>query len=240
MPEPSTSGKSCACPPSNGSPSTVPWKSMITRSPLWLGRGLCGRREVARPLGEVGQRLGHRLVVDRRDRPGQLDRLQIDLGDLGQDLERHGELEIGALVERGDLDLGPQRRPQLVIADRLLRALVDRLLDHLAHHRAAVLLAQQGDRHLARPEAGHPDGPAELAQAAADPVLDLVGVDDDLVFALQSVRRQFGNLHRPSPASCDRCRPLPAPPGANPHVGPAEGRGAGGGTRTPTACATRS
>ena len=73
-----------------------------------LARARLGRRFVLlEALGEAVERAGDRLLADLGDQAGQLDLLEIDLGHLRQHLERHGELEIGALVERGHLDLGP-------------------------------------------------------------------------------------------------------------------------------------
>jgi hypothetical protein len=87
-----------------------------------------------------------------------------------------------------------------VIGDRLLRSLVDRLLEHLAHDRTAVLLAQERNRHLARTEARNAHAPLQLLEPMGDLVLDLRGLDHDLVFPLQAFGRQFGNLHLAPPS----------------------------------------
>src|SRR5690606_16413845 len=195
-------------------------------------RARLGRRLVLlEALGEALERLGDRVLADLGDLAGQLDRLEVDLGHLGQHLDRHGELEVGALVERGDLDLGAQRRAQVVVGDRLLRAPVDRLLEHLAHDRAAVLLAQQRDRHLARPEAGHADAALQLLEPMGDLPFDFRGLDHDLVFSFEAFGRQFGDLHLAPPGSWFAMRRARSARATAP--------GAGEGTRTPTAVQPR-
>jgi hypothetical protein len=47
------------------------------------------------------------------------------------------------------LDARLQRGLELVVDDRLLAALIDGGLDHLAHDRLAELLLEEGDRRLA-------------------------------------------------------------------------------------------
>jgi hypothetical protein len=84
---------------------------------------------------------------------------------LREDLEVDLELEVPCPRRT------PSRRPwagargELAALDRLARALLDRLLEHLAHDRAAVLLPEQRQRRLAGPESGHADGPLQPLQA---------------------------------------------------------------------------
>ena len=186
-------------------------------------------------LRQAVQRLLDPRLVHVGDQLGQLQAGEIDLRHLGQDLEVDLELEVLALVERGHLDLRPQRRAELAVLDGLPGPLVDRLLQHLAHDRAAVLLPEQRQRRLAGPESRHPDGLLQPLQAAGDPVRDLVRRDGDLVLALEALGRELCDLHRSVGTlwgrhDAARCRV----------VLPLEDPGAGEGIRTPTAKATRS
>ena len=98
-------------------------------------------------LGRPLDRLGFALLLgDPRDRGidalfRHLDDQPLDaqigkvrLRNFGQDLDQHLVFEIGAFAERHDVDLGRQRRPQIVLADRVLRAALDRALHHLAQY----------------------------------------------------------------------------------------------------------
>ena len=53
-------------------------------------------------------------------------------------------------------------------------------LDHLAHHRRAIFLAQDTHRHLARTEAGDPHGAANFGETVIHLAGDLTGRNDDL------------------------------------------------------------
>ena len=195
---PSVRRKPSALPPSNGTSSIEPSKSITTWSPSAAALGVSGAAYLAREIGRqtLDAAVDARLV-GQGGQAGQLDGVEIDRRHLGQHLEAEAELQILALVERGDLDLGPERRLQAVAVDRLPRALVDRLLQHLAHDRAAVLLLQQRQRRLAGPEAGQPDGLHQLLQPGLHPLLDLSGRDDDPKLALQPVGGNLRDLHCP-------------------------------------------
>ena len=232
--EPSRSGKPLPAPPSNGVPSILPSKSIRSWSPSGRGPRLGRRLELLARLGEVldrlldlvGRRLGHQ--------PGQADRRQLDLRHLRQHLDLHVELEILALVERGDLDLRAQGRTKLVLADGLLGTLVDRLFKDLAQDRAAVLLLEQGQRRLAGSEPGQPHGLRQLLEPGPHPLLDLASGDGDLELPLS-----------PSATTCSTCIAL-ASIATLPALGSAADScpsiwcwlGAGGETRTRTARAT--
>ena len=103
---------------------------------------------------------------------------------VGQQLDRHLVFEVGAFRRRDDLDPRRQRRAQVVLAHRLGRAALHRALQNLAPHRRAIALAQQLHRHLARAEAGDAHRLPDLAETAADPLLDLGRRDGDLELAL--------------------------------------------------------
>ena len=146
-----------------------------------------GRFIFLEALAEVFQGFGHGLVGHLGLGAGELDRLEIDLGHIREDFELHIELEVLAVLEGLHLDLRSKGGLQLIVVDRLLRALVHRLLEHLAHHRTTVLLFQQGDRHLARAETRDLDGLFQLTQTLVDALLDFGGGDHDLIGASQSL-----------------------------------------------------
>src|SRR3546814_20728752 len=80
-------------------------------------------------------------------------------------------LEILAVLEGVDLDLGLHGGPQAALVQRLGRGIGDRALQHLAHHRGAVALLQQLDGRLARAKARDLHAGADLTT----PVLDFLG-----------------------------------------------------------------
>ena len=91
-------------------------------------------------------------------------------------------------------------------------------------HRRTVALTQQRQRHLARTEAGDADGLADLAEPAADLILDLSGRNGDLELALQPLGAGLGYLHCGS-LTLSILAPAPrAAPGFSPGAA-----GAGGG-----------
>ena len=62
------------------------------------------------------------------------------------------------------LDLRLQRRAEAAVGDDLVGRLVDRLLQHFAHHGLAVALLDHLGRHLAGAEPGHAEVAAQLGQ----------------------------------------------------------------------------
>ena len=135
-------------------------------------------------LGQILDRFLDRAVLDL-----DIAALQFDLGkihrlDVRKQLELHGVLEVLALVEGGDLDLGLYGGTQAAFAERLVRTVADRPLQDLAHHRLAETLLEDLQRHLARAEAGDFHGAAELLQPRHHLLVDLRGGDLNLVFPL--------------------------------------------------------
>src|SRR5205823_4661921 len=63
-------------------------------------------------------------------------------------------------------------------------------------HRRAVALAQQRQGDFARPEAGDPDRPSNLAEPSADLFLDLARGYGDFELAFQPLGACLGYLHR--------------------------------------------
>ena len=130
-----------------------------------------------------------------------LETFELELGKVGGDdcwqhLDRDGVFEIAAGLEFGDLDLGLQRRFQLVLGQRLLGAQVDRVLEHLAGHGVAVFLAHQPHRYLAGAEPGQLRRGGKLLQPGRDLGLDLGGRDNDSELTLESVGSGLCYLHQ--------------------------------------------
>lgn len=90
---------------------------------------------------------------------------------------------------------GAHGRTQLVLLQRLAGGVVDRLLEHFAHQRVAVELAQMADRHLARPEARQADAAGERLQLLVQLVVDDIRLDGDGVLPLEAFGAGFGHLH---------------------------------------------
>ena len=158
----------------------------------------------ARGLERRGLPLGARQalegLVDLRFGHIDLGPLQLDLGevahlDIRQQLDRDLVLEILALLEGGDLDLRLHGRAQAALGERLGRAVAHRLLDDLAHDRLAEALLQDRHRHFARAEAREPHFLADLFEARLQLFAEVLGRNDDGVFALEVVRECFRDLH---------------------------------------------
>ena len=203
VPDPTFTATSPPVPPSNGSPSSVPVKSMTTRSPFSTlppspfaanGRFCSAILSSASPTCGVGH-LRHRTL--------ELDALEIGELDLRQhlDRERIGEIglpaddlgDLGLLVR--DRDLGFHGELEAMIGDDLGVELANHRLDGLRHHGLAVDLSQVRHRHLARPEAAQLHLVLELAQALGEPRLEIGGRHLDLEFALEAVGESFCDFH---------------------------------------------
>ena len=147
-------------------------------------------------LGHALQRAVDLLVrhLDRQLFEAEIAKLR--LRHIRQHFQRHRVFEVGAFRRRHDLYLRRQCRAQVLLANGLGRAALQRALQHLAAHRMAIALAQQVQRHLAWAEAGDADRAAELAEPAADLLLQLARRDGDLQFALQPLGTGLGHVHR--------------------------------------------
>ena len=203
VPEPRCSATSPPVPPSNGAPSILPVKSMVTRSPfsalapspLAANGRLCSAIAAQR-LVDLG--VGHLGV-----QPLELDALEVGELDRRQDLDRHRVGEIGLaldhLLDRALL----LRQRHLRLAHELEAALGDDLgvglahrgLDRLGHHRAAIEALEMGDRHLAGTEAVDADLVLELVELGVGLGGQIGGGHHDLELALEAFADSFGYLH---------------------------------------------
>ncbi len=227
-------------------------------------------------LGERAALTGHALegLVDLRV-GGLGDELgQADVGQVGELEARHhlegdleGEVALGVerLLDLGlvarELDLRLQGELEAVVGDDLAVGLVDGVLHHLGHDRAAVDLAQVGHRHLAGAEALELHLVLHAGQLVGQALLEFLGGQQNLKLALQPrgggpLGVDLGHLHRrrrssknlwspAGPASCGvfarpGCRGCRVRRRGGPRrtAPTAERPGAGGGARTPTSCDT--
>ncbi len=92
--------------------------------------------------------------------------------------------------------LGLMRRPLLPLLHGLAARLLDGLLHHLGHHRAAVQLLDVGKRHLALAEALELDLVLDLVEARGEALAKLALAHDHLQLALEACGTRLGNLHR--------------------------------------------
>ena len=175
-------------PPSNGSPPTLPAKSITTRSPLlalWLRRRVFPALARARQLLELRV---DRLVVDVDSQPLELQILDLRRGNVGQGLEADPDLGVLArLVFLVELDLGLQRRTHILLGQQLLDAVLDRAVERVALERVAVHLLDQIGGHLARAEAGHAHLRRKALHLRVHPRLDVLGGNGQHEGALQAL-----------------------------------------------------
>ncbi len=165
------------------------------------GRGRAVRRlRLALLFGDPRDRRVDAVLRHLDDEPFDAEAGEIRLGDLGQDFDQHLVFEVGPLAERHDVNLGRQRRPQIMIADRVGRAALDRALQHLAQDRGAIAPAQDLHRDLAGAEPGQANGAAELVEPSHHLVFELARRDHDAVLALEPVGAGFRHLHQTRPA----------------------------------------
>ena len=195
VPEPMLTPTSPPVPPSNGSPSILPVKSMTTRSPVsalapsLLGANgrLCSAMRLSASSTSASRHLGGEpfeldaLEVGELDRRHDLDRDRV--GEVGLALDHL--LDLALLGRHGDLP-ARVRKLEAALGDDLGVGLADRRLDRLGHHRAAVEPLEVRDRHLAGAEAVEPD----LVLHLVEPLVDLAGKvgrwNHDLEFALEA------------------------------------------------------
>ena len=147
-------------------------------------------------LGDPFERVLDLLVLDGHLQPFELDLRQFRRLELGQQLDRHRVFEIGALLVGRDLDARLQGRPDALFGDRLVGTVRDRFLENLAHDRGPEALLQHRGRHVPRPEARDPHVAAQLLEAHAHLLVDILGGNDDLVLAFQAAGIGLGYLHR--------------------------------------------
>ena len=164
--------KASALPPEKGSPSILPSKSMVTRSPLdgafVLGAQAEGAALLAQDLDRaVDGGLGH-FGADALDFGGT----QVTQLHLGVDLEGgvEGQRALGRLVLLSDL--GHAGHAQLGFVDGVVEALAHAVVDHFVLHLVAVTLGHHAHRHLAGAEAVGLHGARKLLQARLDLAVD--------------------------------------------------------------------
>ena len=202
------------------------------------------RRMALRGCNETLLR-GHQLLqlaLDRRvvgldGQPLELEALDLRRGDFGQRLDVHPHF--GVLAGRIGLvefDLRLHRRPDLLLGDQRLDALLHRRVERIGGQRLAVHLADEVGRHLAGAEAGHADLRRHALDLALDAGGDVLGRDGQRVAALEAFIVRFDGLH-----DClTRSKNMPAARFSCPAFSgrPVREIGAGEGTRTPTSCDT--
>jgi hypothetical protein len=124
--------------------------------------------EHGQPLGHLVR--GNQRVVHRDGQAGQVGQLEP-----GPDVDLHGEGQLLAVVQPGDLHLGLAERDHVAVGHRLGVQVGDRVVDGLAeHHVPADPPVDHRRRHAARPEAGDADLPADLAVGLVEAGLQLV------------------------------------------------------------------
>ena len=154
------------------------------------------RLEALLRLGEPGERVLDRILAHLRLEPGDGEVGELAELDLRQDLHSHREFEVGALVERGDLDLGLHGGAKRALFQDLARAGLDRLLQHLAQHARLVVAAHDRERHLAGAKALHGHGLAQLVEPPLDVGLKVGRRNRHLELASQPFREGLRHLHR--------------------------------------------
>ena len=202
-PAPITTWMFSPVPPSNGVPSMVPLKEIVTRSPvsalapsplaaiaaILVGDALDGLVDIG--VGDFGDRLldGKALEIGQLDRRHHLDRHGIgEIGFSGEDvldgffLGRHRHLGLG-------------RQTETALGEDLRVGVADGLLDGLGHHRAAIDLLEVAHRHLAWTKAVETDLVLEVDQTGVRLGIEIRCGNADLEFVLQSLSEGFGDLH---------------------------------------------
>ena len=167
----------------------------LQRVALLGAAGPFDRHEVPMARRNALERAVHVLVANLGRLARELDVAEVLGRDVGHQLDRHGVLEVLALVELDLRDLRLHHRAHALLGERLGRGLRERLLEDLAPHRAAEALAQQRHRHLAGAEAAHVHGLLHLLEPAEDTDFDVFLLDDDLELAFQAVGTRLRNDH---------------------------------------------
>ena len=190
-------------PPSNGVPSMVPLKEMVTRSPVsalapsplaakvrfWSAMRLMASSTSASVTSATGFSTVKLLKSASCDRGHDLDRDGVgEIGFAGEDV-----LDRFFLRRHGDLGLG--RQPEAALGEDLRIGVADGLVDGLRHHRAAIDLLEMADRHLARTEAVEADLVLEVDETRVRLGIEIRCGNADLEFVLQSLGEGFCDLH---------------------------------------------
>ena len=153
--------------------------------------------EILGRSGKAFERL-LKILIGRGDGHAlKLERLVVDIGDLGQLFiaQRHDDIVAFFPVLVDHLHVGLCRRTVAGFLQVALHRAVDGLLHDLAHQPRAELLFEQRHRHLALAEPLHLDlGPC-LFQLGIDAAFQVGPGDGDLVFALKALGQGFGDLH---------------------------------------------
>ena len=105
----------------------------------------------------LAQRLHHRIDIRVRhlgDRLANPQLLQVRDLELRQHFEGRGELEVGARLELGDLDVGPTRKRKILLLHRLLQARLKQVGSDLLAQSRPETAPHFADRHLARSKTG--------------------------------------------------------------------------------------
>ena len=162
-----------------------------------LGLVGLGRRLEALLLGRQAFQIAvDVLVAGLGHQPFQRRCREVGDVDLRQHLDLDGERQVLVLLHILQVHVRPHGGAHLVVAEHLLGAFADRLLDHLAEGALAVQPLQQGQRRLAGAEALQVDAVAQVLQDHLHALFDLVDADDHLIGALQSLVLQLFNVHR--------------------------------------------
>ena len=156
---------------------------------------LLGVGPVLRRTGELLELLVHRGLVDFDGQAIELEIVDVGGRDLGKRFEADGDLGVLArLVALVEFDLRLQRRTDVLLAEQLLHAVLDRALQSLAAQAFAVHLADQVRRHLAGAEARHPHLRRDALHFGLDPRLDVGGRDGQHEGALEALALGFDGL----------------------------------------------
>ncbi len=147
-------------------------------------------------LGQLGERLVDFGIGHRHD---QLLELEVVNGrhlDLGQHFELDGQLGVLALlVTVAQIDLGLQRRAQLVRAHQLVDRFAHRGVEGVGMERLSVHLSDEVGGHLAGPETGHAHLRGNFLHLGIDPRLDILGGNGHAVSALEAFVGGLDDLH---------------------------------------------
>ena len=147
--------------------------------------------------GKLGKLCIDRGIVCLGSQPLELHALDVGRRHVGQCFEPHLDFGVLALgIAFVELDLGLERRAELLVAQQPLDAVLHRRVKRVGMEAFAVHLANQVRRHLAGTEALDVGLGRHFLQLHVQFLVELGGVDHHLVFALEASAQSFGNLHR--------------------------------------------